>query len=488
MSVGRSRDQDRERQGKRAQTEPSVPVAASDFLAWRLSTVGSVLRLVRSRVLRDAGMLGVGALVSQGMLFLAAPVFLRHYRPADLGSYSFAYGLVALAATFSSWNVERLIVVVPSRATAVRLLAALFIMAVAAAGFLLVLAGLAQVAAGMLPMDMRNSLSLLWAAPLSMFLVIALVGTRYYLIRVRRFRAIAVAQISRSLIFVAGTLATGLYWDDLGGPGAMVMFGWQIAGDAGALLVQICANGRVTKLLLHRPRLRRSLTVVLRRRRTVGALALSQVINSINHQLPLSIVAIAFGSIYAGWYVLAVQLVYAPCNIITLAVRDVANQRFASSHAEHRPFAHEVLRVTFCMAVVGAIPFAAFIFVAPKFLPPLLGPQWGDASQSVSIVAVASYFWFIVAPAESVALIVDARRFIVLWYVLRMMSLAGSSAAALGGALPYHTWLALIVAGDTLLYLLQAVAAYLFARAAEARFLRVSQPLAGSDRLLVHRR
>jgi hypothetical protein len=118
----------------------------------------------------------------------------------------------------------------------------------------------------------------------------------------------------------------------------------------------------------------------------------------------------------------------------------------------------------------------------------LLGPQWGDASQSVSIVAVASYFWFIVAPAESVALIVDARRFIVLWYVLRMMSLAGSSAAALAGALPYHTWLALIVAGDTLLYLLQAVAAYLFARAAEARFLRVSQPLAGSDRLLVHRR
>src|SRR5690349_18538112 len=118
----------------------AVRVGGQALVASRPWVASRIPQLVRSSVLRDATTLGTGALVSQAILFFAAPVFLRLYRPADFGLYSFAYGMITLAATIGTWNIERLIVVVPARATAVRLLAALVAIAVAAAALIFIFA------------------------------------------------------------------------------------------------------------------------------------------------------------------------------------------------------------------------------------------------------------------------------------------------------------------------------------------------------------
>jgi O-antigen/teichoic acid export membrane protein len=151
-------------------------------------------------------------------------------------------------------------------------------------------------------------------------------------------------------------------------------------------------------------------------------------------------------------------------------VSDVANQRLARCHAEQRRFSHHVLRTILGMAAVGAVPFAAIIFLAPALLPIVLGPHWVGAAGSVSLLAVTAYLWFVVTPAGSVALIVDARRYIVLWHSLRLAGYIGLGAAALYGLITYNMWLALHVAANALLYLLDAVTEWLFARNAEARW------------------
>jgi len=206
----------------------------------------------------------------------------------------------------------------------------------------------------------------------------------------------------------------------------------------------------------------------MRHRKAVGALALSQIINSINNQLPISTITFAFGATSAGWFSLAAQFVGAPTSIVTAAVSDVANQRMARCYAEQRRFSHHVLRTTLGMAAVGAVPFAAIIFLAPALLAIVLGPHWVGAAGSVSILAVSSYLWFVVMPAGTVPLIVDARRYIVLYHFLRLAGYVGLGTAALYGLITYNMWLALYVAGNALLYLLEAVASYLFARQAEA--------------------
>jgi O-antigen/teichoic acid export membrane protein len=422
--------------------------------------------------LRDAAALGIGTAASQFILFVAAPLFLRLYQPAAFGLYSFAYSGIALLATLCTWKIERLIVIVPARATAVRLLAALMAIAVTSAILLAVLTVLVWMAGVSFPGLARRELALSWPAPFGMLILVGSAGFRFHAIRARRFRAVAAAQISRAIVFAAGTIATGVAWNGAAANGALVMFSWQIAADCCAFLVQIGANGREARLILLRPRLRRSLKVLMRHGKTVSVLALSQLINAVNQQLPISTLTFAYGAAVAGWYMLANQFVAVPTSVIALAVSAVANQRLARLHAAEQPFSHAVLQTTLGMAAVGALPFAGLIVLAPILLPTLLGQHWAGASSSVSILAVGAYLWFVVAPAENVSVIVEARRYIMLWYALKLAGLAGLGAAALCGLITYHTWLLLFVAAEALLYLTTAVSAHAFARGAEMRWRR----------------
>jgi O-antigen/teichoic acid export membrane protein len=273
-------------------------------------------------------------------------------------------------------------------------------------------------------------------------------------------------------LFVTGTITTGLLWRGSSGGGALLMLSWQLAADACALLVQIGVNHREARLILSRPRLRRSLAVLKQNRQTVGALALSTIINAINQQLSISTVTFAFGATYAGWYSLAWRFVFLPCSIVSEAVSDVANQRLSRLHTQRRRFSEHVLRLMLGMAAVGAVPFAAIIFLAPALLPIIVGQQWIGAARSVSLLAVSAYLSFIITPAANVLLIVEARRYIVLWHTLRLAALMGLGAAALLGAIAYDTWLAgFVIVVGAMAYSAEGIWSWLFARHAEAEWL-----------------
>jgi O-antigen/teichoic acid export membrane protein len=439
-------------------------------IAGRYRVFGAMLGFGGSAALRDATVLGTGAVASQFILFVTAPLFLRLYLPATFGLYSFAYSAIALFATLGSWKIERLIVVVPARATAIRLLAALIAIAVASAVLLAVLALALRMAETAFPKLASSELTLLWLAPPGMLILVVSAGFRNLSIRARKFGAVAAAQISRSALFATGTIAAGLAWHGSSRGGALLMLSWQIVADGCALLVQIVANRREARLILARPRLRRSLTVLMRHRKLVGALALSQVIDSINQQLPISTITFAYGATFAGWYSLANQFVSAPCRLVTAAVTDVANQRLARFHAERRRFSQHVLRTTFGLAAVGALPFAVIIFLAPPLLPIVLGRHWLGAAGTVSILAVNSYLWFVVNPAGNVPLIVNARCYMVSYHSLRLAALLGLGGAAVYGLIAYNTWLALFTVANVLFYLVGASTAYVFARNAEANW------------------
>jgi O-antigen/teichoic acid export membrane protein len=448
-----------------------MPIARlASFPAFRRGLLRSLPALPGASALRDVTALGSGTLLAQAILFFAAPVFLRLYQPGDFGLYSFTYASISLIATLATWKIERLIVVVPARRTAVRLLTALIAIAAGAAILLLVLISLAWLIADDLPASAPEKLALMWPAPLSMFILVATTGLRFYSIRLRRFKAVAVAQASRALVFTAGTIATALLWSGSAQYGALVMISWQVAADTCAFLAQLGANRGTARLIIVRPRLRSSLAVLLIHRKTVGVLALTQIISSVNEQIPISTVALAFGVVPAGWYSLANQFVFAPCTIIASAVSDVVNQRLSRLHAARQPFSHLVLRMTVGLAIAGIVPFAMVAVFAPTLLPILVGPHWLGASQSVSVLTVASYLYFIEAPAGNVALIVGARRYIVLWHMLRMGRVVGLAAAALFGWVPYAVWLILSVAGDALLYILDVIVEFILARAAESKW------------------
>jgi O-antigen/teichoic acid export membrane protein len=167
-------------------------------------------------------------------------------------------------------------------------------------------------------------------------------------------------------------------------------------------------------------------------------------------------------------YSLAIGLVAAPCSVVAAAVADVVNQRLARLYAERRPFSHLLARTMGTMALVGIGPFAAIALLGPVVLPVLMGPQWVNAGPAVTILSVASYLFFVEASAGYVAVIVRARRYILVWQALRFGSLSISAALAAFKVVSFTGLLVLLVAGDCCLYLLEIVTVYRFVRRAEA--------------------
>jgi O-antigen/teichoic acid export membrane protein len=309
----------------------------------------------------------------------------------------------------------------------------------------------------------------MWPAPLSMLILVATTGVRLYSIRTGKFHAVAIAQIVRAVVFVTGIIGTALCWNGLGGYGAIIMLSWQIAADACGLLVQLHANRGVARLIIMRPRTGESLRVLMRHKKTLGVLAVSEVIRSVNQQIPIATVALAFGAVPAGWYALAVAFISAPGSVVALAVSDVANQRLSRLYAAGRPVSHLVLRTTIGMAAAGLVPFATISLLAPTLLPVLMGSRWSGASHTVSILAIASYLWFVTEPATNVPLIVGARRYIILWHALRIVNWGGLGVAAACGLISYNAWLYCAVTGSSLIYISESASGFIIARAADRK-------------------
>jgi O-antigen/teichoic acid export membrane protein len=444
------------------------PMTSTLFLAMRNEILGTAKQFLRSSAMRDAGALGIGALLSQAVFFLAAPVFLRLYHPSDFGLYSFYYSLLSLLATLGTWKIERLIVVVHRRSAAIRLLAALISIAAAAGVFLLVFIALAQTAAVQSLPEMAKIFPLAWIAPAWLFILVVATGLRFYCIRVGKFRAVAAAQIVRAILFAAGTIATAIVWKTRDKNGALVMLSWMLIADTCALIVQIRANGRTVQLVASRPRFRKSLAVLVKYGKTVGTLAVSQILGSINQQIPISTVALAFGATPAGWYSLANVLLVAPVSVIASSVTDVVNQRFSRLFASRKPFSSLALKITAGMAAALFLPFMAIAILAPRALPVILGSQWLGAAPSIMYLVVAVFLSFVAAPISCIALIVDARRYILIWHAIRTAGLAGLGAAAILGLISYMTWLAMLVALQSLLYISDIVVECFFVRMAES--------------------
>ncbi|MBV9251380.1 MAG: oligosaccharide flippase family protein, partial [Acetobacteraceae bacterium] len=300
-------------------------------------------------------------MLSQSLLFLATPIFVRFYSPADFGLYTFSYSLIALTASVGTWKVERFIVIAPTRRAAIGLLTAMIWLGAIMAVFALAVSPIIIFVARHFFGGAVSGITLVWLAPFSIFIFVAASGMRFYSMRLARFSVISAAQISRAAVFAAGTVATGLLWRLPYVGGAMVILAWQAVGDAGALLVQAWASPTIVRLVLLRPRLRRSFTVLKTYRKTLGVLTVAELISALNQQLQVSTVIFFFGATAGGWFSLARALVYVPCSVIAVAVMDVTNQRLSRYYAESKPFASVVLQSTLWMAALGIVPFSALV-------------------------------------------------------------------------------------------------------------------------------
>lgn len=426
-------------------------------------------KLVRWSVFRDLTSLGSGTLLSQLILLAGGPIVLRLSRPADFGLYAVAYGLVTLLATLSTCKIERLIVGVAERRTAIQLLATVFL--IGSCWTVLFFAGLLlnHLLFRWVPSTLQAQPSLMWLVPVAIFVQLSATGLRFYAMRTRLFTAVAVARVSRSVVFIGGSSVMMLLWPLARTHGAISLLTWQIAGDLCALLVQLRGHRQAVRLALFRPRAKQGLKVVLRYWRTLGALAIEQVLGDANQQITIWTVVFAYGAVHAGWYSIATTMVTVPSTVLALPLADLLYQRLSRADAEARTLARLVLHTTMLAAVGSIIPFGALLVLGPSVLSHVIGPQWSGAAQSIMILATGTYLFCVTTPATAVPVVLHRSRFIVLRQALQAPAVVLCCILAGFGLVSYTVWLLLLVVCRSLIYIVDFVICYSLASSAPER-------------------
>ncbi|WP_158215847.1 lipopolysaccharide biosynthesis protein [Notoacmeibacter marinus] len=419
--------------------------------------------LVRHPLLRDVTKLMSGTAIAQAIGLLASPLLTRLFSPNDFGIFSI---MIAMMTIIGVWATLRLDMMIPPARIAdasafVRLMNLLsMLLALCSAGIVFMF-GPAIARLIKLPPETD---AVLWLLPILLVANAAFMAMRALSVREGRFSRVGVSAIIRvggmTLFWLA--IGAALSPDDRY---AVMPIGHALGLLAAAAYLASSLPARSLNLLRFvRPQsIGRALKGQIP---MVAAVAVGQTFSVIAQRLPIFVIAVAYGPVYAGFYALAERIVLAPSVLVANAMGDVYRQRASKMMREGHSFAPLLRRMAFATFGLSAAGFVLLGLIVVPNMGLVFGIEWLGAAFTVAILIVNAAVGFATTPFDCTSVIVGARRYVVGWQTARVAGVVACSAAALYGGLSYEVFLIALVCVRTLLYLVDFIAVNVFARVA----------------------
>jgi len=221
----------------------------------------------------------------------------------------------------------------------------------------------------------------LWFIPLSTLLVGLFQSLRNYSNREKRYRLIAGANITQSLVNSLVKLGLGLMVAGAAG----LVFGavtGQILGAGVFLAAHVRFNpGKFRWFSLgEMKRLAREYRLFPRYNMLQG------LINNVSGALPVFIFSAAFSTAVAGLYTFGYMVIYRPVNLVANSFHQVMYQRFTEKQHRNEPLLPEIrlfLRQTVLWLL---LPFVVMAIFAPGVFSIVFGEEWLEAGRYTQIM------------------------------------------------------------------------------------------------------
>lgn len=411
--------------------------------------------LAESEFVRHVVMVGGGTGVTQVIMVAASPLIARLYSPESIGLYALYTALVGIIAVATTAMYEQVVMQPRTHRQAAAVLA-----------FQLGYGTLAALVVAVASLALRQPIAqalgqpemaaYLWALPLSVLLYSYYQGLRYWAMRRMAFADVAGNTVLR-------------------GGGAVILaclFGWALASSGGASLGSLIVSQLIAELLgtllLVRQIQRRdshlfrglqfryALAMARRYRGLALTLTTTRGLATLYLQMPTIAVGWMFGVQTVGLLSWAERFATLPGRLVADAIGDVYRQRaFAEYHRTGR-FDRLMLRTLTATSLMGIVPHALGIILAPTLFAWAFGPEWHEAGVFASILMVGSYFYFALTPVDKAIDIRQRKRFMLAWHLTRFVATSAIIAAVylLDGSI--IGLIALLVALRVALYLADA--------------------------------
>ena len=319
-----------------------------------------------------------------GTLLLA-----RLFAPEAFGSFALFVTVVSFLSVLGGARYELAIMLPESDSEAANILLLSVMVLCAITGTSILLVALCHSAVARLLGDPRLGLWL-WAAPIAIF-----VNALYSIVvvwygRMKRFRTLAAARVWQSVAIILGQLALLA----LRPGGFALVGGWVLGQTFGTLILVVQLFYRDGKFIF----LARDWAVVresVKRYRNfpIYKAPYSFVANA-SSQLGFVILRVFSSLNVVGLYSMAARAVYLPVTLIASSMNEVFYEKAATElkHGTLEKFVTRLLRIQ----VVLAAPWLVLTALDAKLVFGLvLGPKWAPAASYASVLAFASFMYFL---------------------------------------------------------------------------------------------
>jgi O-antigen/teichoic acid export membrane protein len=375
----------------------------------------------RSSVIRQAGLLAGGTVISQLILVAAAPLLTRIYSPDAFGAVALYVSIASVIAILSSLRYELAIPLADTHEDAARLTRICLWLVAATAGFCAIATW--SPARALFPDSIAG---FIWLLPVSVLAMGAAQCLTLWAVRVEQFRRISTARIAQSLVtattqvfsgrFAALGLAAGEILGRLTGGGSLYRKASDVRNE-GAVVKPAGAVQLMKRF--------RNLPLV----GTWGAL-----LNALSLQAPLLLLAGYFDTRVCGGFALASRMLAVPISLVGQALGMVFLSRASAVKSDTPKLGALTESTALSLFALGLPVFLGLFAAGPQIFGFCFGPEWTGAGEMVRWLAPWYLLWIVASPLSSLLTIREWQGTSVLFTAAE---LAGKCAAIVAGAMVF---------------------------------------------------
>ena len=349
--------------------------------------------------------LTTGTAIAQAIPVLIAPVLTRLYGPSEFGLLTVFISVTALLATIVTGKYE-LAIVLPADDKDARKLVWLSLLLTTICSlllFIIVLLGHDWLLSHLF----RDKGMDFWMylIPMSVFVTGAFEALRYYSLRARAYKSIAVSSVVRSGTATVCQVAAG-------------MAGMQAGGLLlGNLLSLFSGNLGVGKVFLkNRPedagpvRVKALRRAAFRYRNFPRFTLPSSLLNTASLQLPVYLFTVFFSNTIVGLYALSQRVLSAPMNIVGAAIGQVYFQKAAEYRGDRTKIKKLTWELYKRLLWLGIFPITILMFEGDMLFAWIFGKEWMIAGQYAQSLSIWFLFVFISSPLSNLFFVQEKQK------------------------------------------------------------------------------
>lgn len=348
-----------------------------------------------NKFVKNVTIVASGTAFSQAFAMIATPIIARMYGPENMGILGVFTAMAAIVTKISAFTYPVSIVLPKKDEDAKQLAyASLMIALLFASLTTIVIFFFNEPVTNLFKLD--EIASFLYFIPLVIIFSASLQVAQQWLIRKKLFKLTATSLIYKTFIVHGAKIGVGLFH-----PAAFVLV---CITTAGYLLhaLMIAVNYKFFSKLsafFSGMNPKRMMQLLKSYRDFPLFRAPQELMNGISSSLPVFMLSIFFGPVFAGFYSISRTVLKMPTELIGKSIGDVFYPRIAQAANKGENISALMFKATAALAVVGIFPFGIVFLFGPWLFELVFGSEWVQAGEYARWLSIWLFFGFINTPS-----------------------------------------------------------------------------------------